>query len=377
MVAKKIISFDVGIKHLAYCVLTTTAEPDTPEPETPEPETPEPETPQRGGTQHSTPYQIPDWQIINLLDTSEANASKTPTHTCCANAHATTTKKTNANPKICQKKALYQTPITPPSGGRSEETPNYFCKKHAENHPLKIPDKSLLPTKTEIAKMSIEDLRNLIQQIETQNQNQNQPQNQPQIETFFQTQSETQKETAHKTKKACIEKIEQLKATHFFQLIPQTKKQNASHTSMLLLCQSLYNKFNQLATQFENATHVVIENQLGSNATRMMILQGMITMYFTAHLSNPIIAHVSSSHKLKYAVSILSHTHQETQTQKHKTTYKEHKQNAVLYCEQILEMHNQSQTQMFKDLKKNKADEKKRDDLADCFLQGLWYLSTL
>lgn len=144
---------------------------------------------------------------------------------------------------------------------------------------------------------------------------------------------------------------------------------------MLVLCQSLYNKFNQLATQFENTTHVVIENQLGSNATRMMILQGMITMYFTAHLSKPIIAHVSSSHKLKYAVSILPHAHQTKEREK--TTYKEHKQNAVLYCEQILEMHNQSQTQMFKDLKKNKADEKKRDDLADCFLQGLWYLSTL
>lgn len=348
MASKKIISFDVGIKHLAYCVLTTT-----------EPETPEPDTPQRGGTQHPTPYQIPDWQIINLLDTTEANASKTPTPTCCANAHATTTTKVKVNTKIkiCQKKAMYQTPNS------TENPPNYFCKKHAENHPqFKIPDKYLLPTKTEIAKMSIEDLRNLIQQIENQNPNQ--------IQTFFQTQN-----PEIKTKKACIEKIEQLKTTHFFQLIPQTKKQNASHTSMLVLCQSLYNKFNQLATQFENATHVVIENQLGSNATRMMILQGMITMYFTAHLSKPVIAHVSSSHKLKYAVSIIPHAHQSKEREK--TTYKEHKQNAVLYCEQILEMHNQSQTQMFKDLKKNKADEKKRDDLADCFLQGLWYLSTL
>jgi len=368
MASKKIISFDVGIKHLAYCVLTI------------EPETPERETPQRGEAQHLVPYQIPDWQIINLLDTPEAIVSKTPTHTCCANALSKTNAKTKS--KICQKKALYQTPITHtggpggPRGCLDETQTNYFCKKHAENHPqFKIPN--LLPTKTEIAKMSIEDLRILIQQIETQNPNQNTNK----IETFFQTQSENQNQN-YKTKKACIEKIEQLKTTNFFQLIPQTKKQNASHTSMLVLCQSLYNKFNQLATQFENATHVVIENQLGSNATRMMILQGMITMYFTAHISKPIIAHVSSSHKLKYAVSIIPHAHQPNETQsqnkiKEKTTYKEHKQNAVLYCEQILEMHNQSQTQMFKDLKKNKADEKKRDDLADCFLQGLWYLSTI
>ena len=362
MASKKIISFDVGIKHLAYCVLTT------------EPETPEPETPQRGEAQHPNQYQIPDWQIINLLDTSEAIVSKPITPTCCANALSKTNTKTKS--KICQKKALYQTPINPsggPKGCLDETQTNYFCKKHAENHPqFKIPN--LLPTKTEIAKMSIEDLRNLIQQIETQNPNPNQ------IQTFFQTETKENQNQNHKTKKACIEKIEQLKTTNFFQLIPQTKKQNASHTSMLVLCQSLYNKFNQLATQFENATHVVIENQLGSNATRMMILQGMITMYFTAHISKPIIAHVSSSHKLKYAVSIIPHTHQETQSQnkiKEKTTYKEHKQNAVLYCEQILEMHHQSQTQMFKDLKKNKADEKKRDDLADCFLQGLWYLSTL
>jgi hypothetical protein len=359
MASNKIISFDVGIKHLAYCVLTT-----------------EPETPLWGGTQHPTLYQIPDWQIINLLDTSEANVSKPVTHTCCANALSKTNTKTK--PKICQKKALYHTPINPPGGGSEETQTNYFCKKHAENHPqFKIPN--LLPTKTEIAKMSIEDLRILIQQIETQNQ----IQNTNKIETFFQTETkENQTKSEIKTKKACIEKIEQLKTTNFFQLIPQTKKQNASHTSMLVLCQSLYNKFNQLATQFENATHVIIENQLGSNATRMMILQGMITMYFTAHISKPTIAHVSSSHKLKYAVSIIPHAHQPNETQsqnkiKEKTTYKEHKQNAVLYCEQILEMHNQSQTQMFKDLKKNKADEKKRDDLADCFLQGLWYLSTL
>jgi hypothetical protein len=345
MASKKIISFDVGIKHLAYCVLTTATEP---------------ETPLWGGTQHPDQYQIPYWQIINLLDTPEANVSKPVTQTCCANALSKTNTKTKS--KICQKKALYQTPNS------TENPPNYFCKKHAENHPqFKIPN--LLPTKTEIAKMSIEDLRNLIQQIENQNQNTNPNK----IETFFQT--ETKENQNHKTKKACIEKIEQLKTTHFFQLIPQTKKQNASHTSMLVLCQSLYNKFNQLATQFENATHVVIENQLGSNATRMMILQGMITMYFTAHISKPIIAHVSSSHKLKYAVSIIPHTHQPKEREK--TTYKEHKQNAVLYCEQILEMHQQSQTQMFKDLKKNKADEKKRDDLADCFLQGLWYLSTV
>jgi hypothetical protein len=355
MASKKIISFDVGIKHLAYCVLTTT-------------------TTQTPPTEQQNQYQISDWQIINLLDTSEANVSKPITHTCCANALSKTNAKTK--PKICQKKALYQTPIPHtggPKGCLDETQTNYFCKKHAENHPqFKIPN--LLPTKTEIAKMSIEDLRNLIQQIETQNQNTNPNQNTNQIQTFFQTQSEKQNQN-HKTKKACIEKIEQLKTTNFFQLIPQTKKQNASHTSMLVLCQSLYNKFNQLATQFENATHVVIENQLGSNATRMMILQGMITMYFTAHISKPIIAHVSSSHKLKYAVSIIPHAHQPKEREK--TTYKEHKQNAVLYCEQILEMHNQSQTQMFKDLKKNKADEKKRDDLADCFLQGLWYLSTI
>jgi len=57
----------------------------------------------------------------------------------------------------------------------------------------------------------------------------------------------------------------------------------------------------------------------------------------------------------------------ETKTKKDKTTYKDHKKSGITYCSQIIE--NNPQFSHWKE----KLETKKKDDLADCFLQGLWY----
>jgi len=48
--------------------------------------------------------------------------------------------------------------------------------------------------------------------------------------------------------------------------------------------------------------------------------------------------------------------------------YKQHKKDAIYYCHSFLE------NEQFSSWKSHFLHHKKKDDLADCFLQGIWYL---
>ena len=105
-------------------------------------------------------------------------------------------------------------------------------------------------------------------------------------------------------------------------------------------------------------THVIIENQISPIANRMKTLQGMLAQHFIS-LNVSAIEFVSSGNKLKHFAQ------QSTAT----TEYQKHKKDAVFYCQMHLAKMNSSQWQTHF---ANYAN--KKDDLADCFLQGLWYL---
>ena len=104
---------------------------------------------------------------------------------------------------------------------------------------------------------------------------------------------------------------------------------------------------------------VLIENQISPLANRMKTLQGMITQYFIMKNINNI-HFISSLNKLKRFVQ-----------SKKRTTYKERKKigiqitNDILNCNNILEQ-----------WKEYFNVNKKKDDLADSFLQGVWYIQT-
>jgi hypothetical protein len=93
---------------------------------------------------------------------------------------------------------------------------------------------------------------------------------------------------------------------------------------------------------------VLIENQM---AARMKPLQGMLIQYWTMHGAQVEI--VSPSNKLK-ALHMTD------------TTYAQRKKLSIVHTYRILNEHNLS-SEVF-DRKKGK-----KDDLADCFLQGYWY----
>ena len=89
----------------------------------------------------------------------------------------------------------------------------------------------------------------------------------------------------------------------------------------------------------------------------MKTLQGMIAQYFIMR-GTPCIEFISAANKLKMFMT------------KKKTTYMERKIESVEVTKELLEK--MPQFEKYRGcLEKNK----KKDDLADCFLQGIYYLT--
>jgi hypothetical protein len=194
------------------------------------------------------------------------------------------------------------------------------------------------------------------------------------------------------TKKDLVPYIKTLQGQIYLQPlsipIPQPK---ANHANMVVLCHSLYHQLFQLETRFPQIQQVVIENQIGNIAARMMVIQGMITMFYASRDRQIHIEHVSSSHKLKYAASLFpslfssssstEHTIESStapsSSSKQKTVYQEHKAHAKEYCQAILESQAKINPQFQFFWEEFMGNKKKKDDLADCFLQGIWFKNTM
>jgi hypothetical protein len=114
--------------------------------------------------------------------------------------------------------------------------------------------------------------------------------------------------------------------------------------------------FNDIFSTF-NFTHVLIENQISPIANRMKCIQGMVMQYFIIKNELIIIEFVSSSNKLKDQTT-------------EKLTYNERKKIGISCCLNLLQNNNinNNQIEYFK-------MHKKKDDLADSFLQGYWYIN--
>jgi hypothetical protein len=148
--------------------------------------------------------------------------------------------------------------------------------------------------------------------------------------------------------------VEQLSSQMLIKI--QTTKANAGTLDLISIGRNIKTTFDGTAS-FRDATEVVIENQISPIATRMKTIQGMVAQYFIMKHESINIEFVSSSGKLKGL---------DKQNETLDSEYKQHKKDAVFYCNRYLE------TEQYKDWS-SKMDTKKKDDLADCFLQGLCY----
>jgi hypothetical protein len=145
-------------------------------------------------------------------------------------------------------------------------------------------------------------------------------------------------------------------------LIPiVNKKERAGELDLISIGRNLRTEMDKIEC-FTSATHVIIENQISPIATRMKTIQGMLAQYFIMRMNDKIqIEFLSSSGKLKGF---------ETKNTEENTEYKKHKKDAIFYCRQILEKDE------FKEWG-HVLETRKKDDLADCFLQALFYLKNV
>ena len=201
----------------------------------------------------------------------------------------------------------------------------FYCKIHAKNKNFKIPPPELNPIK--FKKIKIKSLKELAKKYQI--------------------------EIEKKIKKDdLLLKITNYVDEHYFDyiLIKKTKDMN-----LVQYGRNLKKKFNEIFKDIP-IDGVIVENQIGPLAMRMKTLQGMIMQHFIEK-NIPLVEEVSASNKLKEFIG------------NKKTTYSERKKLSINFTREIISKDNllSPWLEIF-----NK--HKKKDDLADSFLQGRWYL---
>jgi len=194
--------------------------------------------------------------------------------------------------------------------------------------------------------------------------------------------------------------------SHSLKLLEKPINKNVKEIDLLTIGRNIKTLFDQSA-QMSEVTHVIIENQISPLANRMKTIQGMVAQYFIMKNSNIVIDFISSVNKLKGLVptqpsnkiicrtntphpttttptppevlqvnsmrpaepaSSVSSVSSESKSLKDK--YKKHKSDAIEICRRFLTI-NPCLTHW-----SYAMDSRKKDDLADCFLQGIWYLKS-
>tara|TARA_B100001057_G_C22620299_1_gene860230 strand:- start:147 stop:950 length:804 start_codon:yes stop_codon:yes gene_type:complete len=196
----------------------------------------------------------------------------------------------------------------------------YYCKKHAELSDYLIPCKEL--TIKKLKKKKIQELKDLCNTFNISIIS-------PALKNNIVLSIENY------VNERCLEKVETT---------------NANDMNLI----TIGRKINELLSKkYENIFDIVlIENQISPIASRMKTVQGMICQYFIMNNVKKI-EFVSSINKLKgFDLGKLK-------------SYSERKKKSISITKGLLK--GDTSSKIF-------DKSKKKDDLADCFLQGLWYL---
>lgn len=148
--------------------------------------------------------------------------------------------------------------------------------------------------------------------------------------------------------------------THCLEPIMKT---NAAKMDLVTIGKNIQHKFDELFTS--NIDIVIIENQIGPLANKMKTIQGMLSQYFIMKNNNVQIDFISASNKLKDFIKKDNKTNKED-----KIDYKQRKKLGITTCLEIIKTDSR-----FNNWDNFLDKHKKKDDLSDCFLQGLWYIN--
>ena len=264
----KILSIDIGIKNLAYCLLETTGD---------------------------SSFKILQWEVINLCGEPPTCIYMIRNRKSC---------------KKCNKKASLT------------KNSLYYCKTHAKKTDYIIPS-------AETRLLSNTKLNTLVKLAETYNLQYPLP--------------------ARRTT------IKDILITHFKNnMFDPVLNISANDVSLVDIGIALSIRFTE-TLNMQDIDQVIIENQLSPLASRMKTIQGMVAQYF---IMNNIfnICFVSAMNKLKPFT-------------KEKLNYKARKAYSIQVTSELL--HNDIMHQRWIP---TFHTHNKKDDLADSFLQALWFL---
>ena len=272
----QLISIDVGIKNLAYCILekNTIANANA------------------NAIANVNDYKIIKWDSINLCG-DEPNCLQ------------------------CKNKASY-----------TKNELNY-CLTHAKKTGFIIPSKDKSPSA--IKKMKIESLISLANEYKI---------------TI----------DVNDKKNVILKTVIEFFNTN---MMEKTNKTSANSLDLVTIGISLKKEFDKIVP-LVNIDQVIIENQIGPIANRMKMIQGMIAQYFIMSGIQSVVC-VSSMNKLKAF----------TESDQNKTEYKDRKKLGIDITKGIIE---KSMIEKMKEWAPFFNQHKKKDDLADSFLQGIWFL---
>jgi hypothetical protein len=270
----KILSIDVGIKNLAFCLLENSSE----------------------------KISIIKWDTINLAQQIESK--------CC---------EIEKNIK-CDKPAKFT------------KNSKCYCLKHSKKQQFQIPTAQLKPSF--INKQKINSLCQIADDYKI-----NYPKPCKKVELLALINEYIYK--------SCFEPVDNT---------------NASKIDLVTIGRNIQTKFDDiLSGNIEDIEKVIIENQISPIANRMKTIQGMIAQYFIMKNNNIQIDFVNASNKLKTA--------SDTTENNGKLKYSDRKK---LGIQKSLDFLTTYQFQEWEEFFKKHA---KKDDLADSFLQAIWYIN--
>ena len=159
-------------------------------------------------------------------------------------------------------------------------------------------------------------------------------------------------ETIKLKKENILKKVEKYLSDTYFLDISAVR---ADHVDLVSIGRMLNKKMTEFVDKNEIDV-VCIENQISPIANRMKTIQGMISQYFIM-TSDCSIDFVSSINKLK-------------ELNLESSTYSERKKEGIILCKSKIEDYNKSWVDFF-------VNSKKKDDLSDCYLQGLYCIKKI
>ena len=142
------------------------------------------------------------------------------------------------------------------------------------------------------------------------------------------------------------------------------ESKNAADVDLFNIGVNIKTKFNKLFENEGTIDYVIIENQISPIATRMKTIQGMIVQYFImSNLKVHFIEFISAANKLKDCIP-------KEKTDAGKLNYSDRKKLGIAKCLGFLTT----------DFRFNEHidyfnQHKKKDDLSDSFLQGIWFIN--